>query len=52
MFEVDDLDDVLGRLQARGGELVGEVVQYGDEYRLCYLRGPDGIMVALSEKLG
>jgi catechol 2,3-dioxygenase-like lactoylglutathione lyase family enzyme len=49
MFEVDDLDEVLGRLQSRGGELVGEVVQYGDQYRLCYLRGPDGIMVALSQ---
>lgn len=52
MFEVDDLDEVLGRLQSRGGELIGEVVQYGDEYRLCYLRGPDGIMVALSQALG
>ena len=51
MFAVDDLDGVLGRLQACGGELVGEVVQYGDSHRLCYVRGPDGIMVALAEAL-
>lgn len=51
MFQVEDLDETLARLQARGAELVGEVVQYGDQYRLCYLRGPDGIMVALSEQL-
>ena len=42
MFAVDDIDDVLARLQARGGELIGEVVQYEDKYRLCYLRGPGG----------
>jgi len=51
MFEVDDLEGVLARLRARGAELVGEVVQYEDSYRLCYLRGPEGIMVALSEDL-
>jgi catechol 2,3-dioxygenase-like lactoylglutathione lyase family enzyme len=51
MFAVDDLDDVLARLLANGGELVGEVVQYEDSYRLCYVRGPEGIMVALAEQL-
>ena len=49
MFAVDDIDRVLARLQARGAELVGEVVQYEDEYRLCYIRGPEGIIVALAE---
>ena len=52
MFAVDDLDAVLARLRSHGGELVGEVVQYGDSNRLCYVRGPDGIMVALAEALG
>lgn len=51
MFAVDDLDDVLGRLRARGAELVGEVVQYEDVYRLCYVRGPEGILVGLAEEL-
>ena len=51
MFVVDDLDEVLARLQTHGAELMGEVVQYEDKYRLCYLRGPEGIMVALSEEL-
>ena len=51
MFAVDDLDAVLARLQANGAELVGEVVQYEDKYRLCYVRGPEGIMVALAEEL-
>ena len=51
MFAVDDLDDVLGRLRRHGAQLVGEVVQYGDDYRLCYVRGPEGIMVALAEQL-
>jgi catechol 2,3-dioxygenase-like lactoylglutathione lyase family enzyme len=51
MFEVDDIDDVVARLLALGGELVGEVVQYGDTYRLAYIRGPEGIIVGLSEKL-
>jgi len=51
MFEVDDLDDVLVRLQQdHGAELVGEVTQY-DGYRMCYLHGPDGVMVALTEQL-
>jgi catechol 2,3-dioxygenase-like lactoylglutathione lyase family enzyme len=49
MFAVDDLDDVLARLT--GAELVGEVVQYEDGYRLCYVRGPEGIMVALAQQL-
>ena len=52
MFAVDDIDDVLARLQARGAELMGEVVQYEDSYRLCYVRGPEGIMVALAQQLG
>jgi catechol 2,3-dioxygenase-like lactoylglutathione lyase family enzyme len=52
MFAVDDIDDVLTRLQARGAELLGDVVRYEDQYRLCYLRGPEGIIVALAEALG
>ena len=51
MFTVDDLEAVLGRLRGRGAELLGEVVQYGNEYRLCYVRGPEGILVALAEEL-
>jgi catechol 2,3-dioxygenase-like lactoylglutathione lyase family enzyme len=51
MFAVDDIEDVLARLRARGAELVGEVVQYEDQYLLCYVRGPEGIIVALSEPL-
>jgi catechol 2,3-dioxygenase-like lactoylglutathione lyase family enzyme len=52
MFAVTDIDDVVARLQKHGAELIGEVVQYEDMYRLCYLRGPEGIMVALAEQLG
>jgi len=52
MFAVDDIDDVLARLRAHGGELIGEVVQYEDKYRLCYLRGPEGIIVALAQEIG
>jgi catechol 2,3-dioxygenase-like lactoylglutathione lyase family enzyme len=52
MFEVEDLDDALGRLEPHGAELIGEVVQYQDSYRLCYLRGPAGIIVALAQPLG
>ena len=52
MFAVDDIDAVVAGLRARGSELVGEVVQYGDSYRLCYVRGPEGILVALAEQLG
>ena len=51
MFAVDDIDAAVARLQAHGAELVGEVVQYEDSYRLCYLRGPEGIIVALAEQL-
>lgn len=51
MFTVDNLDDTLARLRAHGAELVGEVAQYEDLYRLCYLRGPASIIVALAEEL-
>jgi catechol 2,3-dioxygenase-like lactoylglutathione lyase family enzyme len=51
MFAVDDIDDVLARLLAHGAELVGEVEQYEDLYRLCYVRGPEGILIALAEEL-
>ena len=51
MFAVDDLDDVVARLRTHGAELVGEVAQYEDSYRLCYLRGPAGIIVALAQSL-
>jgi catechol 2,3-dioxygenase-like lactoylglutathione lyase family enzyme len=51
MFTVDDIEDVLARLLAHGAELVGEVAQYEDKYRLCYVRGPEGIMIALAEQL-
>jgi len=51
MFAVDDIEEVLARLQAQGAELVGEVVQYEDKYLLCYVRGPEGIIVALAEEL-
>ncbi|BAH48782.1 VOC family protein [Rhodococcus opacus] len=52
MFAVDDIDATVAGLRARGAELVGEVAQYQDSYRLCYLRGPAGIIVALAEELG
>jgi catechol 2,3-dioxygenase-like lactoylglutathione lyase family enzyme len=51
MFAVDDIEDVLARLQTLGAELIGEVVRYEDSYRLCYVRGPEGIIVALAEEL-
>jgi len=51
MFAVDDIDDVVARLLGHGGELVDQVVQYEDQYRLCYLRGPGGMIVALAEAL-
>ena len=51
MFAVDDIDEVVARMQAHGAELVGEVAQYEDMYRLCYLSGPGGIIVALAEEL-
>jgi catechol 2,3-dioxygenase-like lactoylglutathione lyase family enzyme len=51
MFAVDDIDDVLARLRAHGAELVGQVERYEDLYRLCYVRGPEGIIVALAQQL-
>jgi len=52
MFAVDDIDTVVARLERVGGELVDEVVQYEDAYRLCYMRGPDGILIGLAQPLG
>src|SRR5215210_7536684 len=52
MFAVDDIDDTLARLRMRGAQLVGEVVQYEDVYRLCYVRGPEGILIGLAEQIG
>jgi catechol 2,3-dioxygenase-like lactoylglutathione lyase family enzyme len=52
MFAVDDLEEVLGRLRTHGAELVGQVEQYENQYLLCYVRGPEGIIVALAEELG
>ncbi len=52
MFAVDDLDETLGRLSARGAQLVGDVVDYQDIYRLCYIRGPEGILIGLAQELG
>jgi catechol 2,3-dioxygenase-like lactoylglutathione lyase family enzyme len=51
MFAVDDIDDVVARLRSHGAELVGEIAQYGDSYRLCFLRGPEGIIIGLAEQL-
>jgi catechol 2,3-dioxygenase-like lactoylglutathione lyase family enzyme len=51
MFAVDSVDDTVARLRANGAELIGEVAQYEDEYRLCYMRGPAGIIIALAEEL-
>jgi catechol 2,3-dioxygenase-like lactoylglutathione lyase family enzyme len=51
MFAVDDIDDVVARLRGHGAELLGELAQYEDSYRLCYVRGPEGIIVALAEQL-
>lgn len=52
MFAVEKLDEVLARLRAHGAELVGEVAQYEDKYRLCFIRGPEGIIIGLAEELG
>jgi catechol 2,3-dioxygenase-like lactoylglutathione lyase family enzyme len=52
MFAVDDLDDTLARLRKQGAQLVDEVVQYEDVYRLCYVRGPEGILIGLAERIG
>jgi catechol 2,3-dioxygenase-like lactoylglutathione lyase family enzyme len=51
MFAVDDIDDVVARLRGHGAELVGEIAQYEDIYRLCFLRGPEGIIIGLAEQL-
>ena len=51
MFAVEDIDDVVARLRSHGAELVGEIAQYEDIYRLCFLRGPDGIIIGLAERL-
>ena len=51
MFAVDDLDELLNRLNKRGAQLVGEVVQYEDSYILCYIRGPEGLLIGLAEEL-
>ena len=52
MFAVDDIDDVVNRLRSHGAELVGEIAQYEDVYRLCFMRGPEGILIGLAEQLG
>jgi catechol 2,3-dioxygenase-like lactoylglutathione lyase family enzyme len=52
MFAVDDVDDTLARLRKHGAQLVGEVVQYEDAYRLCYIRGPEGLLIGLAQELG
>src|ERR671913_1021160 len=52
MFAVEDLDDTLARLRPHGVELVDEVAQYEDQYRLCYVRGPEGILIGLAEQIG
>jgi catechol 2,3-dioxygenase-like lactoylglutathione lyase family enzyme len=52
MFAVDDIDDVVARLRNHGAELLDEIVQYEDSYRLCFVRGPEGIIVGLAEQLG
>jgi catechol 2,3-dioxygenase-like lactoylglutathione lyase family enzyme len=51
MFDVDDVDDVVARLRRHGGEVLGEIAQYEDIYRLCFLRGPEGIIIGLAERL-
>src|SRR5690242_16763935 len=52
MFAVEDLDDTLARLRPHGAELVDDVVQVGETYRLCYVRGPEGILIGLAEEIG
>src|SRR6266496_193583 len=52
MFAVDDIDETLGRLCKRGAQLVGDVVRYQDSYRLCYIRGPEGLLIGLAEPIG
>jgi catechol 2,3-dioxygenase-like lactoylglutathione lyase family enzyme len=52
MFEVDDVDEVVDRLRGHGAELVGEIAQYEDAYRLCFVRGPEGIVIGVAARLG
>jgi catechol 2,3-dioxygenase-like lactoylglutathione lyase family enzyme len=52
MFAVDDVEDTLARLRKHGAQLVGDVVQYENSYRLCYIRGPEGLLIGLAQKLG
>ena len=52
MFAVDDLDDTLARLRKHGAQVVDEVVKYKDQYRLCYIRGPEGLLIGLAQELG
>ena len=52
MFAVEDIDEVLDRLRKQGAQLVGDVVQYENSYRLCYIRGPEGLLIGLAEQLG
>jgi catechol 2,3-dioxygenase-like lactoylglutathione lyase family enzyme len=52
MFRVDNLDELLDRLERQGAELVGEVVRYEDMYRLCYIRGTEGLLIGLAERIG
>lgn len=52
MFAVEGIDDMVNRLRRRGAELVGEITQYGEIYRLCFMRGPEGIIIGLAEQLG
>jgi predicted enzyme related to lactoylglutathione lyase len=51
MFAVEDIDETLARLQKNGAQLVGEVVKYEELYRLCYIRGPEGLLIGLAEQL-
>jgi predicted enzyme related to lactoylglutathione lyase len=51
MFAVEDIDEMLTRLKKRGAQLVGDVVKYEDSYRLCYIRGPEGLLIGLAEQL-
>ncbi|MNY47386.1 Glyoxalase-like domain protein [compost metagenome] len=52
MFTVEDIDEMVSRLSKHGAQLVGEMVQYGDTYRLCYIRGAEGLLIGLAEELG
>lgn len=52
MFTVEDVDEMVARLIKHGAKLVGEVVQYENSYRLCYMRGPDGLLIGLAEEIG